>query len=167
MASVALRRALAAPAASPAAATPAGPAAAPAAAAAAGAGGSGTGSRACGAAGRGGRGGVPDSGAWCLRRRPAAAAWRAEPGRDQAGLLDGARAARAACRAAQRADRDGAAERGLEEAAAAGRVGDLPVVQVNNRIRTGSASRDRSTIANPTRMVRVSLPVPIRVNAVA
>jgi hypothetical protein len=41
------------------------------------------------------------------------------------------------------------------------------VVQVKNRIRAGSASRDRNTIAKPISTVRGSLPVPIMVNAVA
>ena len=42
-----------------------------------------------------------------------------------------------------------------------------PVVQVKNRIRTGSASRDKNTIVKPISTVRGSLPVPIMVNAVA
>ena len=42
-----------------------------------------------------------------------------------------------------------------------------PVVQVKNRIRTGSASRLMPTIANPISTVRVPVPVPIIVNAVA
>ena len=42
-----------------------------------------------------------------------------------------------------------------------------PVVQVKNRIRTGSASRDMKTIANPVKTVCRFFPVPIRVNAVA
>src|SRR5262249_36150572 len=42
-----------------------------------------------------------------------------------------------------------------------------PVVQVNSRIRTGSASRDKNTIVKPISTVRGSLPVPIMVNAVA
>ena len=42
-----------------------------------------------------------------------------------------------------------------------------PVVQVKNRIRTGSASKLRNTIAKPASVVRTSLPVPVRVNAVA
>ena len=41
------------------------------------------------------------------------------------------------------------------------------MVQENNRIRTGRASRLKNTIANPTRTVRVFFPAPIMVNAVA
>ena len=70
--------------------------------------------------------------------------------------------------AAQGAERDRARQGGLQEPAARGGLADLvPVVQVNNRIRTGRASSDRTTIAKPIRMVRTPVPVPIMVNAVA